>query len=134
MIDSRDIRWLAGWLEGEGCFQMRRFGNRTPIPIIAANSTDEDVVKRASKILGGKGKTYFVKVTHKMHKPAWTKVVSSTLAVSWMMTLYSLMGKRRQAKIKEILDEWKTQRRPFTRRECGLRTHALKRMKECNSL
>ena len=109
MIDARDIRWLAGLLEGEGCFSTStspRNERQFPCLQVSAVSTDRDVLERAKNILGGKTK---VKVrTHGYGKKVqYTVRVNGTLAASWMMTLYSLMGERRRARILELLNIWK---------------------------
>lgn len=53
MIKAKDIYWLAGLLEGEGCFTVRRYEGRQTggLPVINLWMTDLDVIKRASTIL-----------------------------------------------------------------------------------
>jgi len=42
------------------------------------------------------------------HKPTWSMWINRTeLVVGWVMTIYSMMGERRRAKIREILAIWK---------------------------
>lgn len=95
---NQDIIWLAGLLEGEGCFGHR--GNCTTIQL---QMTDEDVVQRAAKILGG---VVYAQPRHS--KPAHYKAmfgvsISGDKAAEWMRILLPLMGLRRQNKIKELL-------------------------------
>lgn len=44
MIESKDLYWLSGLLEGEGCFRAQEHGQ----PIIVLAMSDEDVVARAA--------------------------------------------------------------------------------------
>lgn len=108
MIDTKDIVWLAGLIEGEGCFQSSRTGNHATsrTPTIDIQMTDKDVIEHAASILGANPRKPY---RHKQgnHKLVYSVVVCGTRAISWMMTLYTLMGERRQAKIKEIIEAWK---------------------------
>lgn len=113
MISQRDLGWLAGLLEGEGCFrwhrQIRRDGRPDWFaPRILLQMTDEDIVRRAQAVVGighVRGPYGPYKGGTKAHW-AWT-VSRNADAVGLMMTLYPLMGERRQAKIREILDAWR---------------------------
>jgi len=112
VIKTLDIAWLAGIVEGEGCFtRVSAAGtNARPSAVIAIAMTDEDVVRRAAAILGG----YAVSKTlspamlkrRPNPKPVYRVSVSGHRAAAWMMTLYALMGKRRKARIAELLREW----------------------------
>lgn len=105
MIDPRDIRWLAGLLEGEGCFLYHSS------PAIVLNMKDKDVVERAAVILGNRS----VRMKTPPAKPQWnqtyTCAVYGARAAGWMMTLYGLMGVRRKDKIKEVLARWRIAKR-----------------------
>ena len=101
MITVADIRWLAGYLEGEGCFTFT--GDKYRYPRIVVESTDEDVIQRVSQLWGMKPHS----VQHGSHKTGYSVATTCTKAVSWMMTLYPLMGQRRQARIREILMNWR---------------------------
>jgi hypothetical protein len=93
----RDIAWLAGLLEGEGCFSKR--GNCITIQLYMA---DRDVVERAARLLGALSvgvRDY----TNSKWKTCYYCTVSGPPAAAWMMTLYGLMGTRRQARIRELL-------------------------------
>lgn len=103
MLRTIDIAWLAGLLEGEGSF-----GVKDGSPKIQMQSTDEDIIRRASELFGvafrekpykPRGKDYY--------KPVWGVHVHGTRAIGWMMTVYSLMGERRQEKIRSVIDAWK---------------------------
>ena len=103
-ITPRNIRWLAGILEGEGSFSMSKRSN----PCIQMGTNDKDVALRAAAILGVPYSTH----AHELRSPGsyscnYRLRAGSNLAIQWMMTLYSLMGNRRRAKIRELLDYWK---------------------------
>lgn len=100
---TRDIVYLAGLLEGEGCF---RYETRRVGPSIVLGMTDKDVVEKVAHLLGSGV------VTRKIHldkpwKPCYISKLNGRAAAGWMMTLYPLLGQRRQAKIREILAKWK---------------------------
>ena len=102
MISVKDIAWLAGLLEGEGCF--RSVGN---CPTIKLSMTDRDTVVRAAGLLG---LTHIATVIHKnpTYKDAWVIAANGRTAAGWMMTIWPLMGARRQEKITEMLKCWKS--------------------------
>lgn len=68
--------------------------------------TDKDVVERAAALL-----KCSVKATPGRkagHKPIYRAQIAGPHAIGWMQILYTLMGERRQAKIREILGLWKS--------------------------
>lgn len=114
-----EIRWLAGLLEGEGCFGIYFNKNakgekKYPVLRISLGMTDEDVVERAAGLLGARGhRTY---QPAKGIKPFFETTVTGSRAAGWMMTLYSLMGRRRRQRILECLSRWDgPRRRRFSR-------------------
>lgn len=111
MITINDINWLAGWLEGEGSFTIYKKGKYNQFRI-EFSSSDLDIIKKTKMIMKS-NQTIFLRKqgftslgTKK--KPEYYMKVYGSLAIQWMMTLYTLMGVRRKAKIKEILDIWKS--------------------------
>jgi len=103
---AKEISWLAGLLEGEGCFH---YAGPNKVPAITLNMIDRDVVTRARDLLISrnpitplrKGNFYISKTT--TGKPLYRVTITGYLAFQWMLTLYCLMGERRQAKMKEIV-------------------------------
>lgn len=103
MKTVKEIAWLAGLLEGEASFMLKR-GNT----IISMQMTDRDVMERAAAILGAKLGDYARKPKGKAsYLPVYHLAIHGTKAIGWMMTLYGLMGERRRAKILQILKHWK---------------------------
>ena len=104
---TKDIFWLAGLLEGEGCFADCPGGMpRSPRIQIRLAMTDNDVVARASKIMGGS--IYVNKKRTKGGKLVFHCSVWNARARGWMMTLYPLLGERRRQRIKQILGSWRS--------------------------
>lgn len=106
--DIKEIYWLAGILEGEGSFciardskypKQRRFS-------ISVVSTDRDVIERSSTILCGYERVSGCS-SNVGYKQVYQIHLTGKEAIAWMMTLYPLMSKRRKAKIKEVITEWK---------------------------
>jgi len=109
-----DLHWLAGLLEGEGCFAWQKSTKNRyqyKYPRISLTMTDKDIVARVASLfdvrcLGPYGPY------GKLHRGHVRKVVYSTQlygprAVSLMRRLYPLMGRRRSSKIKYILERTK---------------------------
>ena len=95
-MNRDDLIWLAGLLEGEGCFDL----HRGKYPRIRLGMKDRDVVGRAATLLGSR-----LRVTlHPAPKAAmWHTEVSGAEAIRLLWELLPHMGARRSAKIAEIL-------------------------------
>lgn len=107
---TKDIIWLSGILEGEGCFS--KCGNKITIQL---QMTDKDTVQKAYKIFnsGGSITPYFGNKV-KQNKTIYCITIRGDRAAMWMMTLYSLMGERRKEKIKSLLSFWKSYKPNYT--------------------
>lgn len=107
MLQMNDLYWLAGLLEGEGCFTITKMAPGGSI-VISVGSADLDVIERIKKIMGGPNIIQRRKANPKATKPHYQFQVCSRTAVAWMMTLYTLLSVRRRARIMELLKWWKT--------------------------
>lgn len=105
MISSIKIAWIAGILEGEGCFGLQNHGKT---PNITLRMTDYDTVYKARMILGGGSKISQQSYPEMNWKTSYSCIVIGKRAIEWMMTIYKFMGKRRKEKIKEIINVWKS--------------------------
>ena len=106
MVTEREILWLAGFLEGEGCFGTWVLSAKPKIyrsPRLVVTSTDKDVLDKASILLGGTSRTKRVLPSG---KTAYQVAVGGAKAIGWMMTLYQFMGERRKSKIREVITKW----------------------------
>ena len=97
MVKKKQLAWLAGLLEGEGTFWFRNScaGMRLKMK-------DYDVVLRAHKIMGG----WFDRDKYERRKNwsrLWFCEVSGEQALKAMKWILPFMGKRRSAKINEII-------------------------------
>lgn len=99
-MTSLDIAWLAGLLEGEGCFST----NRGRQIIIQLCMTDKDVMERAASIL--KQPVYVNSRKLPSGKALYRLAVHGPHAIGWMMSLYLLMSTRRREKIRECIQLW----------------------------
>lgn len=103
MKTTRQLEWLAGLLEGEGSFMLMKGS-----PCVAVQMTDRDVVARVAEIMEVPMSEYKYKPKGKpSYLPVFYVRIWGTHAIEWMMTLYTLMGTRRKAKIKEVIEAWK---------------------------
>lgn len=101
-VEIKNIHWLAGLLEGEGSFGFYNGG-----PLIQLNMCDYDIVEKAHKKLSCTSKILILNKEYTNHNTSYRITIQGSLAISWMFTLYSLMGKRRKNQITEAINKWK---------------------------
>jgi hypothetical protein len=126
-----ELSWLAGLLEGEGCFYLTTRHNKdgTPRPLVSIilSMTDEDVVRRAHKLVVS-GNVHARTYADGKRKPAWVWNDSNVdTVVPLLHSLHPLMGTRRAEKIALMLaavDGW-------TRRYVRGHGHRTMYMKGC---
>lgn len=103
-MNKEDVIWLAGYLEGEGCFgayaAYRR--PRSKRPMIQVAATDEDVVLKVSALFGQK--LYKRKSRSANRKQVFYTMCQGDKAVEVMTAILPYMGARRTQKIKEVLE------------------------------
>ena len=114
-LKLRQIEWIAGLLEGEGSFTV----DGLTTPRLRLGMTDLDVVERAQKILHTNAHISIRDDRRGSRKRMYNLDISGTLAASWMMILYPLMGDRRQQCIHKIIRAWRAA--PFVRRRLGVK-------------
>lgn len=112
----RDIAWVAGIVEGEGCLFYR---NGVSLRVAM---TDKDVIEKFADIVGGNVRGGNISPSRLGHprKPYWHVTLYGKHAVAWMMTIYTLLGSRRQKKAEELIALWKQM--PGYRWRLGLHT------------
>ena len=104
-VSVKDIAWLAGILEGEGSFGLT---NKGKSPAIWLGMTDSDIVERVRVLIDpSKSINLFKDIRKEGYKTSYRVTFNGSRAVEWMMTIYSFMSVRRQAKIRECLVAWK---------------------------
>jgi len=97
------LSYLAGYIEGEGCFGAYWHGEYLDL-MIQIVSTDSDVIERVAALVHGR--VYKYGRSHQGRKDAYAIRLFGKKAAGLMMELYPLMGKRRQAKIVECLNKY----------------------------
>lgn len=98
-VNIIEIAWLAGLLEGEGCFYIRKGHGATPK--ITLSMTDEDVLARAALLMD---KPYrLLKQRHEGNKPVFRTEICGEKALQIMRNIFPFMGKRRTEKIIEVM-------------------------------
>ena len=123
MVNRDDLMWLAGYLEGEGCFtiSINYTKNEGKSYRILVTSEDIDVIERASKLLVGYSRITSSKPKH-YHKTFYGTNVNGSRAIGWMMTLYNLMGIRRKKRIKEVIKDWRSNIREYSMSRRAIKT------------
>jgi hypothetical protein len=128
-MDRCDLLWVAGLLEGEGCFRLhrdcQRSGSKRYVyyrPRVICAMTDLDVIERLQRVTG-MGRIALGRKTAPHHKPCWQWTVSRDGdAISLMKALHPHRGERRRANIDEILTRW-----PLVRADNVTRGHGTSR-------
>ncbi len=112
-----EIAWLAGLLEGEGCFRVndspaRKKSGRRPSLTVKLKMSDEDIVTRAADLMKAARvraiKPSQTKANNTYHnRERWSDVyeleIGGQKAEDVMSAVLPYMGKRRSAKIRECL-------------------------------
>lgn len=114
-ITVRDIAWLAGLVEGEGCISYGRSDRKYPGKVnsirIHIGMNDHDVVARAAAILGTRCLgPYAPSKAHRdgsHRQPQYRAIVTQGLAAAWLMTLYPLLGTRRREAARDAVTWWR---------------------------
>ena len=94
--------WLAGLLEGEGCFALNyQNKNRYRYPLITLGMTDQDTVQHAADLMGvvriGRKKS------HAGHKQMHEMRLSGSRAAKVMLEVLPYMSERRSQRIRKVL-------------------------------
>src|ERR1035437_9071671 len=102
-MDNIELAWVAGLLEGEGCFYLttryNKDGSPRPLLSVICTMTDEDVVRRLHATIGTGNVTSRVPKNPK-HSKFWTWSDSDAdRVIPLLQQLRPLMGDRRSKKI-----------------------------------
>ena len=116
MVTTKEIAWLAGIIEGEGCISLHPA--RGPrFPTLHVTMADRDVIERVTTLLRlATGRTYSrevgepIKIDRRRRKPThrdlYTTRIYGNRVVQWLMTIYPLLGVRRRTKAAEVIRTW----------------------------
>ncbi len=108
-IKMKDIAWLGGLLEGEGCFRLKT----GKYPNIGLEMTDEDTVIKVAAM-------WDTRVCH--HRNMYTTQVSGAYAIQWMLTLYPFLSRYRKERVTKAVKFWREY--PYAHATIGIRTMA----------
>jgi hypothetical protein len=101
-LSEADIAWVAGILEGEGCWTRKRNGSRW---WIAVRMTDKDIIDRLAQVTGV-GRISQDRPRRPHHKMAWAWLVMARPHREWLtVQVWPRMGERRARRIEEVWPE-----------------------------
>ena len=101
-MQDKDLYWLAGLIEGEGCYTWLK---RVYKPQVIISMCDQDVIEKAAQLMGTSVVSVYPPSHRKRgHSPQWHAKVTGQRAIYLMQALYPLMGKRRKARIDELYE------------------------------
>lgn len=111
-MTPEETAWLAGLLEGEGCFYLQRARGywKRGYPALRLQMTDHDVVARAAALMGG-ARVQRREPGGPNAQPTFLISLMGWPAVDVMQAVRPLMGERRAAKIAELVDDYDAVRR-----------------------
>lgn len=95
-LTTRDLEWAAGFLEGEGSFVKTMHSHNVTAP-----QRNLEPLLRLQALFGGTINTSWGNGKGKLLIPRW--YISGTRARGVMMTLYTLLSKKRQDQIIKVL-------------------------------
>jgi abortive infection bacteriophage resistance protein len=107
-----DLFWAAGFLEGEGSFNRSSSGSTERV---SANQKDPECLQRLAAMFGGnvhartyKNKAFIgTKYERLHHLEMYSWEVCGSVARGIMLTLFSLMSRRRKDQILKALNDQK---------------------------
>ena len=100
----KNIGWFAGLVEGEGYVGWHGSKPNQLSPEITIAMTDPDVLEKARKLIGG---GLYGPYFYKDYLPTYRLSLFGKPAIGWMMTIYPLLGARRQTQVLSLIEEWK---------------------------
>ena len=99
-LSELELGWLAGLLEGEGCFTTT--GRKRPYIAVCLQTTDADVIERAAEMIGVP--VHRMRTTSPMSaKPQYRTQLQGRRAAELMRLVRPHMGLRRGGRIDELL-------------------------------
>ena len=99
-----EIAWLAGILEGEGCFDIYENNYNKNYPRLRIEMCDKDVLDRIKSIIDGGGEVIEHDRGNPKHNKTYSYSLSSKNKLKEVLTdILPYMGERRKEKIEELL-------------------------------
>jgi len=92
--------WLAGWLEGEGCFSHSHNSNKSLC--IDASSTDMDTIEQVHRRIGGSFSRIRPRKAH--WSEAWHWQIGTRKAQAVAQAITGVLSQRRQSRIQSLIN------------------------------
>ncbi len=105
-----ELAWLAGLLEGEGCFDSHR--NQ---PRIRLKMSDPDTIIRAATLMGAAwhpDRRSHETAARTGHRPLYVTALTGVRAIALMTLLLPHLSARRTQRVTSILTAWDMRDRP----------------------
>ena len=102
-ITSIEIGWVAGFLEGEGCFRSEGSAGKTPR--IDATQVEYSPIARLIDLFGGH--SWLEERQKPFHQPAYKWYLRGPMSIQVMMTIYPLMSPKRKKEIERCIKNWR---------------------------
>jgi len=99
-MNDVELGWVAGFLEGEGCFQGRCKG----AVLVSASQVQREPLERLQTLIGGPIRIYPQK--NPKHQPFHRWHVLGDVAVDLMLEIFHLMSPKRREQMEAILKRW----------------------------
>lgn len=95
-LTTEQAAWLAGLLDGEGCFDLTRNS-----PRVRVKMSDHDVILRAADLMNARVHVEPPRLSH--HKPCMVAQVHGDTAVAVLRSILPYLGARRTEKATAII-------------------------------
>jgi len=115
MLAMTDLQWAAGFLEGEGCFNLLSKDQ----PNITASQMTVQPLEKLRNIFGATTFRQSKLISRGSKTGIYVWQLSCRRGAAVMMTLYPLMSPRRQEQIRKVLAAWRSH--PASKRPSGYR-------------
>lgn len=129
-----NLAWLAGLLEGEGSFNVRKSKRGNWQLSVTIKMTDQDVIERVKTVTGGTNRITVYQYKDGIRKDSYMFLVTGNReAAALMWAVYPWMCSRRQAKIRECIRIWRASpgRDGRVGRPDCIRGHPLNERRQC---
>lgn len=128
--DDQALAWLAGLLEGEGCFSSQRIDGGLPTLSVILLMTDRDILERAIEIAPCATGVREHRDSRPESKQAYQISWNGQCAIDLMWAILPYMGRRRSDKILTNLADW-LELRSRTCSECDTEFHTERGQRRC---
>ena len=108
-MNEIEIAWLAGYLEGEGCFGIYNSKNND-YPSIHVATTDLDILYKVKELMNTNSFSSDLRTGKNGWKRTYRTISFGEKSITTMKEILPHMGERRTKKILEIIEAWKNRK------------------------